>query len=116
MLNEITDLTYDIPKQFYRKDNYDLYNRALYNTYIKMVDGTYKKTRLALVKNGCIFKLYNPLTKEESVEYRAYKNAMYSKKEQRVVVFATTLEEYNKENNLPEYEFIPPTDEICRKG
>ena len=111
-------LTYEIPREFFQVRDYDKFNNLLYGVYVKMYDGSFKRTRMALLTNGCVFKLVNELIeKEEDVTtlYRAYDNPQYDKKLKQVIVKATTLEEYLKEVNMEELPFIPPTNEICRK-
>jgi hypothetical protein len=118
MNDYLNALTYDIPREFYEIRDYDKYNCLLNAVYVKMYDGSYKRTRMALLSNGCVFKLVNELKeKEEDVttEYRAYDNPQYDKKLKQVVIKCTTLKDYLSEVNMEELPFIPPTNEICRR-
>lgn len=112
------DLTLSIPREFYEVDNYDHSNRLLKGIYIRQEDGSFKRARMANIKNGNIFKMVNSLNDNEETEttlYRAFRDALYSKKMNNVVIYATTLEEYENEINLKPYIFEEPKDDPCRK-
>lgn len=112
-------LTSIIPNEFLEIDNYDHFNRLLVGVYIRQEDHTFIRGRLAHIRSGNVFKMVNPIEGEDdntiSTLYRAYKDAMYDNKQHQVIIHCTTLEDYEKETNLKEYEFEPPDDDPCRK-
>ena len=121
MIKEHYDnLTISTPKKFIEKCEYDKHNRLLMGVYILTKDNKWIRGRLALIKNGYLFKLVNTYKGEgantDATVYRAYKDAMYNSKDDSMIVYATTLEDYNKDVNLEEYKFEPPEDDPCRWG
>lgn len=99
----------EIPKEFYEISKYDHYNRQLNEVYIQKEDGNFIQGRLALIKEGNIFKL-----SKDGKLYRAISTTDYDAKLHQVIIHCTTLDDYNKEMYLKQYTFEKPYNDPCR--
>lgn len=105
----------NIPDRFFEVSDYDHYNRLLVKVYIKQADDTWIRGRLANVKAGNIFKVVDQTSNQESVVYRAATGAKYDVKEDRVIVEATTLQDYEDETSLDNYTYESLQGDPCRE-
>ena len=111
------NLVENIPDKFYEINDYDHYNRTLVKVYLRQIDDTWIRGRLANIKAGNIFKIVD-ISKDSSTDaviYRAINGAKYDVKEDRVIVEATTLDDYEKEINLDTYTYDSLSGDPCRE-
>ena len=114
-----------IPKEFLEIDDYDRSNRLLRKIYIRQPDDAYgneqyKRGRMANIKKGNVFAIVDPLIKEpidfsNCIKYRALTDAYFSRKQNQVVIKATTLDDYLEEQSVKNRVFEEPDYDPCRK-
>ena len=106
-------VTKTIDKVFTRDGDVDIYGRKVNYVYIKLINGSWQKNRLANVRVGNIFKM-------NDIIYRALEDPFYSIKEDKVYIKAVLYDDYLKdvtESNKP-YSFSPRSgyNKVCRGG
>ena len=111
------NLVDNIPDKFYEINDYDHYNRTLVKVFLRQIDDSWIRGRLANIKAGNIFKVVdmNGNSSTDATIYRAINGAKYDVKEDRIVVEATTLEDYENEVGLDTYTYESLQGDPCRE-